>query len=386
MIIVRQIQLAEPTRTPNNEGPVTKPYLTYAFFDEGSWRPAFDPEKSDLITNLSVMEQVVGTLIKYGAAGEYEPYLAVEWASSDQDRVWNFSLRPGLKTQDGELINASTMRDSLLRSLRCYAKRQDPPVFDQLQGWADWKIGKSDKIGIEAISSHTLQLRFATRVFGLLEWLSMPYYGFLASQDWSGNAWANGSQITASGAYQVEEVNDRSITLRKRHDWFSHDAESPHRVTFVTYKNIEDLELITGPLIVLVSTKSPQISDDRFSILQGTPTNLQVITLASGQTSGPLRDPLYRRRLAARIRQFSTDNPPHNKTAATGLYKDTVQEFFKADSVWDKIPDLNSFEVVFLEGTSVESRANILDLLRRVLQPEGIEPSPHPIFFCGRQP
>ena len=124
---------------------MSKDFLTYAFASARSWQPSLDPEKSDTLWNLSVMQQVVGTLIQYGDAGEYLPYLAVEWKSSDENKIWTFQLRPGLKNQRGETIDAAAMRDSLLRSARRYSERQDPPLFSQLEGWDRWKSGEKQR-------------------------------------------------------------------------------------------------------------------------------------------------------------------------------------------------------------------------------------------------
>ena len=74
------------------------------------WRPSFDIEVSDAIYNLSVMEQVVGTLARFAEDGGYEPYLAKAWSQEEAGKVWNFTLRPELDNEAGEAINATAMK------------------------------------------------------------------------------------------------------------------------------------------------------------------------------------------------------------------------------------------------------------------------------------
>ena len=126
-----------------------------------------------------------------------------------------------------------------------------------------------------------MQLRFTSPAFGILDWLAMPYYGFLACEDWSGDSWKDPQKITASGAYKLEHIAANTVTLSKRPSWFSHESTSPEQVTFVGIVAQEDLLTLPRPVIGLASDATKPPPDETLRYVHASPTGLQAIAFTS---------------------------------------------------------------------------------------------------------
>ena len=176
------------------------------------------------------MEQVVGTLVKYSGVGRYESYLAKSWTVSPDQKTWTFEFYPNLKTEDNFTINAQTFGKNLKKLLKIYSKQYSPPAFNRLKGWNKFSEGDDSEIGITAIDTGTLVLTFETIPSGLLEFLSMPYFGFYSPADFDGDNWKNKSIIHSSASYRVKHYSDDEIHLETRTDWPLLNTDAPKRV------------------------------------------------------------------------------------------------------------------------------------------------------------
>lgn len=59
------------------------------------------PEEQDMMTNVTVTQHLIGTLVFYGQTGHFEPFLAESWKESDSGKEINFQLRPDIIAEDG---------------------------------------------------------------------------------------------------------------------------------------------------------------------------------------------------------------------------------------------------------------------------------------------
>lgn len=262
---------------------------------------SLSPLKSDFWDNLIVMEQVVGTLVKYGQFGSYEPFLANKWEASLDERRWVFYFRPSLFDERGESIDAKKFSSSFRTLLKVYSASYEPPVFKDLEGWEDFRDNKADKLGVTALDSHSLEFRFKVRPSGLLEFLSMPYYGYYNQKDFdSTGKWKDELQITSTGAYRVAEAKSDYIILTARNDWPTLGPDSPNRVRIFS-SAVDDLKFDKA-VATIVSTKGAiEVNPRGFTSIDSTPT------LLTGFIISPFLEPFNDRQARLAFRTVIRD-------------------------------------------------------------------------------
>jgi len=196
--------------------------LTY-FLTQASSSRSFDPGDSDSFPNLTHMEQLVGTLLKYNSVDRFEPYLAEQWEASADQLVWTFHFRKGLRCEDGTKINAPNYIQGLHLAFRNHAPDADTPVFSHLKGWKKFHLNTKSSIdGIRAINEEQLSFEFEKIPDGLKFYLSMPYFGFFCESNFSKDGkWKDRNKITSSGAYKLNyfDQTENIIQLQLREDW-----------------------------------------------------------------------------------------------------------------------------------------------------------------------
>jgi ABC-type transport system substrate-binding protein len=212
---------------------------------------SLSPFNSDYWGNLVIMEQVVGTLVKYTQDGVYEPFLIEKWETSEDEKTWTFEFRRGLTAENGEVIDANSFADSFRRMLKLYSKIYDPPTFSSLSGWKAFKDGNLESLGIQVLNRYSLKMIFEKRASGILEFLAMPYFGFYSKDDFDqNNNWKNLHKITSSAAYKVTSATDSSVELQSRPGWLTLKKFAPEIVK-ISSSNLEDaLEKQQLPIIV----------------------------------------------------------------------------------------------------------------------------------------
>lgn len=233
---------------------------------------------SDSIHNGSVMEQVVGTLTKYGGVGRYESYLAKKWTVSPDQKTWSFEFYPNLRTEDNIAINAQTFATNLKKLLKIYSKQYSPPAFNRLKGWSKFSHGDDSAIGITATDEGTLVLSFETIPSGLLEFLSMPYFGFYSPADFDGEKWKDKTIIHSSASYRVSHYSDDEIHLETRTDWPLRNTDAPKKVV-IRYATLEQAVIEKKNLIIQLKDAT---TEDYKDLIQynSTPTLLSGIVLS----------------------------------------------------------------------------------------------------------
>ncbi|NJL24957.1 MAG: hypothetical protein HC902_07135 [Calothrix sp. SM1_5_4] len=132
---------------------------------------SLDPKDSDSIHNHNLLDQLVGTLVKYSASGRIEPFLAESWVELDNGRHWQFKMRSGLRCEDGSLITASSYVDSLTTQLREYADWSSLINFNDLKGFRDFKTGTARRIDGLFASQDMVNMIFDHPPEQLLEFL-----------------------------------------------------------------------------------------------------------------------------------------------------------------------------------------------------------------------
>lgn len=203
---------------------------------------------SDMWSNALLMEQVVGTLVKYGRNGSYEPFLAEKWISSSDEKEWSFTLRPNLKTENNKEITAAKFVESIKAMLKIYGSSAPPPVFSEIVGWSEFEKGAEEKLEIRA-SGDTIVFKFQKKPSGVLEFLSTPYFGYYDEIDLKGSSNGHKSSLISSGAYRVKNFAPKAVELEIRKDSIFYSTEAPARVRII-YKPLDEISPEDSPAII----------------------------------------------------------------------------------------------------------------------------------------
>lgn len=285
----------------------------------GSRAISTSPLDTDSLVNTTHMEQIVGTLIKQGAAGRLEPYLATAWQVSSDFRDWSFQLRPALTCEDGQTIDPHSFKNALERNLRMYAK--DPvPVFQHLTGWQAFLKGKPLE-GIRA-TAESITFAFDRPVrSGVLEFLQMPYYGFYCDRDYTKEGdWKDPRTITSSGAYALESIDADGVTihLKKREGWFSLNPGAPERVRITQIPYGKAVAPSNRRRIIFGHPDGAKIPDD-FVVVPSIPDMLTALVL-SPKVSNLFQDAANRHVFHSRFRRAQAHLPKPDPDKIYGEY------------------------------------------------------------------
>lgn len=278
--------------------------LTYILTEERGI-PSFDPLHSDTLLNQNFDEHLVGTVIKYAANGSYEPFLASSWKTKDSGLLWEFHIRQGLTCSDGSPITAPLYADNLHRLFKLYLKMNKTlPVFEHMKGFREFKNGTANRVSGLSTSNETLTFHFDTYPDGLLEFLSMPFYGFYCDANFDSNGdWKDPRSIISSGSHTLQSVSADEVVLAKRPGWFSHLPNSADtvRVLMLSFDDAKKRE--PKHLLIQRRIEGPQEIPNGFRKFLGTPTDL-VAAILSPYRNGPLQSPKTRQTLKNQIRQM----------------------------------------------------------------------------------
>src|SRR5437016_11469619 len=66
-----------------------------------------DPAAQTTTTSAQIVDMMVETLVKVNEKGTIDPLLATRWDPSSDGLTWTFTLRQGIKFQDGTPFNAT---------------------------------------------------------------------------------------------------------------------------------------------------------------------------------------------------------------------------------------------------------------------------------------
>lgn len=282
--------------------------LTYVLTEERG-TPSFNPLYSDTIVNLVFMEQLVSTLVKYAFDGKSENCLASAWRTSENGLRYTFTLREGMSSDDGSPITAESYHKNLLRLFRLYIKaNKDIPVFEQLRGFADFRNGLTPGIAGMSVDGNTLDFHFTANPDGILEFLSMPYYGFYSEKDFNQDgSWKDDHKITATGPWRLSSFNKDSVLLEKRKDWPYENPASPERVNVKMLPFTEAEKLHPSRTIINKRIEGPQDIPAGYKRFLGTPTDL-VSAVMSPYREGPFKSESLRQSFRETILRVMNDD------------------------------------------------------------------------------
>ncbi|MFH1653153.1 MAG: ABC transporter substrate-binding protein [Pseudomonadota bacterium] len=339
--------------------------------------PSFNPKDSDIISNMLYMESLVGTLIRFQSSGRYEPYLAQKWEVSSDQMKWDFFLTRDLRCADGIEITADQYIRSLKQLFKLYLKKSRIPVFEKLRGWSDFVNGDDFSLGLEVVDKLHLRFIFDKRPEGLLEYLSMPFYGFYSPNNFANSDWKHNAEIISSGACKLTFVDKNRVVLTKRKDWFSVKEDTPSIIVFESVDYKSALDKYSNSKHVIIAEYNDLIDNIPYNFIRvhNTPTHLLSLVL-SPYIKNVFDNPKNRMLFKNKIRKgqnkiaFNSKNsmlsksfyPLHSQIEQTDLFKDERI-----------IPRSNAKLKIIFISTILESERNYIEqLIGKVLDDENI--------------
>lgn len=263
---------------------------------------SFDVLESDVSHFQTILNPLVGTLVKYTSSGKIEGYLAERWTVTNDGHQWAFVLRDNLICEDGQHIDAPSFIAQFTENLRRYSQKTSPIDFANLIGWTEFQNNRSSTIkGIQATSKNTITFNFNHRPEDLLELLRMPYFGYWCKGNFENGKWANKHKIVSSGAYYLDKIeNGHEITLKARNNWFSIASESPKEIRFNFLPLSEAVKSPERTLIKVGYSLPVESEPEGFYLTKGPPTILSAFTLSPFK-DGFFKDPDNRRAFQERV-------------------------------------------------------------------------------------
>ncbi len=118
--------------------------------------PTLDPAQATDTTSSAVVRQIFDTLVELDERLEPKPALAERWTISSDQRTYIFTLRSGVKFQNGRVMRSADVKFSFERA--AHGKR--PWVFEKIAGAAAFiKGGPGEITGLRTPDERTVEIR-----------------------------------------------------------------------------------------------------------------------------------------------------------------------------------------------------------------------------------
>ena len=247
-----------------------------------------DPQERDI---LSIYDLVYESLVTVDDSGVPQPYLAKDWAISDEGRTWTFTLRDNLLFSDGSPLTAADVAASGQYLLD--KANQDDITMQGFYRNIQYMISK-----FSATDDHTLVVTTTK---------SRPYYGLLYAMTFPV---VPASQVDmaapyGSGAYKFGafEPQNNYISLELNTYWWQSKPQV-QTITVATYTNNRDVVTayeygnVDAVFTRLVSASQYKSGNESISVTYST---RQLETLLMNFNEIPLENLNVRRAIRAAI-------------------------------------------------------------------------------------
>lgn len=278
--------------------------LEYIFLrqslDEKGMYFKLNPEHSDFGTHETVLTNLVGTLVKLSASGQFEPYLAESFSTSEDGLTWTFNIRKNLVCEDGTPITAASYASAFSQSLKRYSKFSRVIDFELLEGWQDFSSGKSDSLSGVKYQDNKLIFSLRNKPENFIGHFRLPYFGFWCPNNFNSDGnFKDELKIISSGPYRVEVNSKNSVTLKKRINWFSNSEDSAETIRF-SYATPEQIENSSPATIIEILGRDKALNLSSFTEIKAPPSLMWAMIL-SPTAKGPFRNIQNRRAFLDRL-------------------------------------------------------------------------------------
>jgi peptide/nickel transport system substrate-binding protein len=215
-----------------------------------------DPAFARVWSTTIVLNSICDKLIDLTPDYRYVPRLATHWSWSDDGRVLELKLRPGVRFHDGEPFNAAAVKYTLER-------------YRNTRG-STWVVAYTPITSIEVVDDLTVRIAFSaslsSRIFGLFV-ISGGMMISPKSAEAAGDRF--GAKPICAGPYRfVERVAHNQITLERFADYWDRDRVHIGRIVYriVPDSTVRMANLLAGALDLIEQVPPadvPRLAGDR---------------------------------------------------------------------------------------------------------------------------
>lgn len=240
---------------------------------------SLNPKNSDIADNQTILNSLIGTLVKFGKSGKIEPYIANKWYVSDDQKTWTFYINSNFSCENGEPINASSFKEKIIKNLKRNISKTDKTEFTDLKGWREFKENNIETIlGIKAIENKLI-FTFEKNPKGILNYLRMPYFGFWCDNNFENDQFIDNNQFYSSGPYKLAKViSNNRLLLEIRPNQPSYNKDAPQFIE-IGLGSLEELSEKSDNTIGKIIIESENLEIKNYEIIDGTPSIMQGIVL-----------------------------------------------------------------------------------------------------------
>ena len=215
-------RLLDSKNTPPTDGYFRIPLLTNP--------PDLDPILVSDTTSDAVASKIFDTLVTYAGDVDLVPGLAAEMPKISEDgRVYSFTLRQGVKFQNGRTMVAADVKYSLERLASGTSKRDNivKPILGAAAAIERGKAGGSTAIeGIRVVDDHRLEITLVEPHFTFLYLLAMVPAGIVPREVVEAVGEGFTRKPVGTGAFRlVEWIDNDSLRLDRFDDHYAGRAK-----------------------------------------------------------------------------------------------------------------------------------------------------------------
>ncbi len=170
-----------------------------------------DPHKASLAVESDILLQIGATLLDYGPDLKFYPYLAEEYSTSEDGRIWSFKLRQGINHHDGTPFNARTYKKNLERAM---APETTSPI-------AGSYLSLVDKI--ETPTDYELIIYLKTSFLPFAFYLADPFLQPISETAINKYGLDYGQNPVSVGPFKIKEWQTGEKIVLERNDNFNYN-------------------------------------------------------------------------------------------------------------------------------------------------------------------
>lgn len=156
---------------------------------------------------------VFETLIRTDAQGNIVPFLCERWEPLDQGRSFLFTVRSGVRFQDGSPLSSQTVRDALQTSIKRSHPDSMPAALAAIRGVREFLDGSAGSVaGLQPFSEQKLGIELSER---------LPLYPAMFSDVRTAIAGEGSKGIfVGTGPFQIVSQDPHCVVLKRNPDYW----------------------------------------------------------------------------------------------------------------------------------------------------------------------
>lgn len=179
---------------------------------------SFDPTRQDDVSSTSIILQVYEGLFGYNVHGDIEPVLVSDWSLSNDNMVYDFFLKRGVKFSNGKELKAGDVKYSFERIAD--KKSINSWAIELVEGCEDFVRNKTKSLsGIKVLDDYHVQIKLKEPHQPFLSLLASVYFKVVAPHP---SVKENiGLNLVGTGPYKIDEyVPNQKVILS--HNMYYH--------------------------------------------------------------------------------------------------------------------------------------------------------------------